>query len=178
MSLAEIETLTRDYAESRAYLTGIITALHEELERIKHPVLPVIREGVGQSAEAHAKLKAALESSPELFIKPRTLTIAGIRIGYMKQRGKVVIADDEAVIKRMRALLPKNQADLMITVKESVHKPSVSDLTAADLKRLGISITADEDIVTIKPVDDEVDKLVNALLAEAEKDTRQTDSAA
>lgn len=165
----EIEQLTREYAEARAYLAGVITTLQEELERVKHPVLPVIRSAVGQTAEKHAALRAAIEAAPELFVKPRTLTIAGVRVGFMKQRGQVVIEDEEAVIARIRKLLPEEQADLLIRVRESVHKPAVYDLTAADLKRLGITVTADADMVTIKPVDGEVDKLVAALLAEAER---------
>ena len=47
-SLREIERLTRDYADARAYLIGVISTLQAELERIKHPVLPVIREGVAK----------------------------------------------------------------------------------------------------------------------------------
>lgn len=168
-TMTEIEQLTRDYSEARAYLTGVVTALQTELERLKPPALPLIRKAVGDTGEAHGRLHAAVEASPELFTKPKTITIAGIRVGYMKQKGKVVIEDEEKTIARIRKLLPEDQAVLLINVKESVHKPSVYDLVAADLKRLGISITDDEDAVVIKPVDGEVDKLVNALLAEAEK---------
>lgn len=167
-TMTEIEQLTRDYAEARAYLSGVVSRLQEELERIKHPALPLIREAVGKTSEAHGKLYAAVEAAPELFNKPKTITIAGIRVGYMKQRGQVVIEDEAAVIARIRKLLPAEQAELLIRVRESVHKPGVYDLTAGDLKRLGISISADEEAVVIKPVDSEVDKLVNALLAEAE----------
>lgn len=169
-TITEIETLTRDYAESRAYLHGIITTLQAELERIKHPVLPVIREAVGKTAELHARLKAAIEAAPDLFVKPRTLTLSGVRVGYMKQRGQVVIEDEAAVVARIRRLLPAEQAELLIRVRESVHKPAVYDLSVADLKRLGISIADDEDVVIIKPVDSDTDRLVSALLAEAERE--------
>jgi hypothetical protein len=167
-TMTEIEQLTRDYAEARSYLSGVVSRLQEELERVKHPALPLIREAVGKTSETHSKLYAAVEAAPELFTKPKTITIAGIRVGYMKQKGKVVIEDEEAVIARMRKLLPKDQVELLIRITESVHKPSVYDLSAGDLKRLGITITDDGEAVVIKPVDGEVDKLVNALLAEAE----------
>jgi phage host-nuclease inhibitor protein Gam len=167
-TMIEIQQLTREYAEARAYLAGIITELQAELERVKHPVLPVIRKAVGATGEAHSKLKAALEDSPALFTKPKTQTIDGVRVGYMKQKGKVEIADEEAVIARIRKVLPEEQAELLIRTRESVHKPAVYDLAVADLKRLGITITDDEEIVIIKPVDTEVDKLVDALLREAE----------
>jgi len=169
VNITDIEKLTRDYANARAYLAGIVTELQAELERVKHPVLPVIRKAVGEAGEAHARLRAAIEAEPDLFVKPKTLTIAGVRVGYMKQRGQVVIEDQAAVIARIRKQLPEEQAELLIRRTESVHKPAVYDLTAGDLKRLGITITKDTDAVVIKPVDGEVDKLVNALLAEVER---------
>lgn len=168
MTLTEIETLTRVYSEARAYLTGVVTALQADLERVKHPVLPVIRDAVGEVAEAHDALKAALEDAPELFAKPKTRTIHKVKVGYRKQTGKVEVADEEKTIKLIRKRLPADQAELLIRVRESVHKPAVYDLTAADLKRLGICIADDTDEVVIKPVDGDVDKLVNALLAEIE----------
>lgn len=167
-TMSHIEQLTRDYSEARAYLTGIVSRLQEELERVKHPALPLIREAVGKTAETHGKLYAAIESAPELFVRPKTITIAGVRVGWMKQKGQVVIEDEAAVIARIRKLLPTEQAELLIRVRESVHKPGVYDLSAGDLKRLGITVTNDEEAVVIKPVDGEVDKLVNALLAEVE----------
>ncbi len=54
-------------------------------------------------------------------------------------------------------------------MRESVDLNAVSDLTGADLKRLGIRIEADTEAVVIKPTDSEVDKLVEALLADAER---------
>jgi hypothetical protein len=168
-TMQDIEQLTRDYAEARAYLSGVVTELHAALEATKHPALPVIRNAVGKASEMHAKLKAAIEASPNLFTKPKTVTIAGVRVGYMKQKGKVVIANEEDTIERIYKLLPRDQAELLIRVSKSVHKPGVYDLAVADLKRLGITVTDDEDVAYIKPVDGEVDKLVNALLAEAEQ---------
>ncbi len=169
MNLETIQDLTDAYSTCRETLAGRVLALQDEMERVKRRHLPGIREAVGIAAAAHDELRAAIAEHPELFRKPKTRTFHVIRIGYMKQRGQVVIEDEEAVIKRIRAQLPHEQADLIIRVRESVHKPAVYDLTAADLKRLGITVTADEDVVVIKPVDGEIDKLINALLADAER---------
>jgi len=80
---------------------------------------------------------------------------------YLRQ---VTFADEAATINRIRQQLPTAQAELLIKRTEKVHKPGVYDLTAADLKRLGITIDADSDEVVIKPIDGEIDKLVDALL--------------
>jgi hypothetical protein len=46
----------------------------------------------------------------------------------------------------------------------------VYDLTAADLKRLGIRVTDDSDVPVIKVADSDIDKMVDALLGDFEND--------
>lgn len=169
MDIATIEELTLYYASARQLLTQRVQQLQDELEAVKRKHLDGIRSSVNIVAGHHDQLRAALQEAPALFAKPRTRTLHGVKVGFTKQPGKVVIDDEEAVIKRIRKLLPDAQAELLIRVRASVHKPAVYDLTAGDLKRLGITVTNDEDAVVIKPVDGEVDRLVNALLAEAER---------
>lgn len=166
--MQEIEQLTRGYAEARRELSGIVNALVDELSRVKHPHLPKIQKAVGVVSERHAVLKAALDDSTALFKKPKTQTFDGVKVGLQKQKGTVEIDDEEKTIDRIEKTCPKDQVELLIRIKKSVHKPAVCDLVASDLKRLGISIAKDSDVVIIKPVDTEVDKLVNALLAEIE----------
>lgn len=168
-TMQEIQTLTSEFAAVRRQLVDKCAALQAEIDAVRRAVIPTIRELVTDVADARDRLHAAIESAPHLFSRRRTVTINGVRVGYVKQRGTVVIEDEEAVIKRIRSLLPEEQAELLIRVRESVHKPAVYDLTAADLKRLGITVTETEDAVLIKPVDSEVDKIVAALLQEAEK---------
>lgn len=167
--IEQIEHQTRAYADARARLAGRVQALQAQIERLRAEHLHGIRAAVREAADAHDALHALIEARPDCFLRPRTITIAGVRVGYMKQKGSVVIEDEAAVIARIRKLLPAEQSELLIRVRESVHKPAVYDLTAGDLKRLGIAVTDDADAVVIKPVDGEVDKLVNALLAEAER---------
>lgn len=168
-TMKQIEELTNEYAQRREHLAALVKGLHDQIEQLREQFLPRIRVRVAHVADSHAKLTAAIQAAPELFAKPKTQTFAGVRIGYMKQRGKVMIDDEEAAIKRIRAQLPEEQAELLIRTREYVHKHSVYDLTAGDLKRLGITVTDDTDIIVIKPVDGEVDKLVSALLADAER---------
>lgn len=168
-TMQEIQALTCQFASTRATLVDTCAALQAEVDAVRRGVMATIRTLVADVAEARDRLHAAIEAAPHLFEARKTLTISGVRVGYMKQRGTVVIEDESAVIDRIRRLLPEEQAELLVRVRESVHKPAVYDLTAADLKRLGITIEQAEDAILIKPVDTEVDKLVTALLAEAEK---------
>ena len=72
-------------------------------------------------------------------------------------------------------LLPKDQAELVIRVKESVHKPAVYDLTGGDLKRLGIKIDADTDEAIAKIAGEDIEHMVDALLTDDE--ARDTETA-
>lgn len=166
-SLAEIELLAAAVAEARGVLAERVQALQDELDAAQRRHMPAIRQAVAAAAGDLDRLHAAIEAAPELFVKPRTRVLNGIRCGWMKQRGQVVIPDEAKTIARIRELLPTDQAELLIRVRESVHKPAVYDLTAADLKRLGITLEADSDAVTIKPADGEIDRIVAALLKDA-----------
>lgn len=169
MTLEQIEQLTATYGAARAKLATLVGELQTEIEAAKRRRIGAIKRAVAATADAHSSLHAAIDESPDLFEKPRTRSFHGVKVGITKQRGQVVIDDEEKTIERIRELLTKDQADLLIRTRESVHKPAVYDLVASDLKALGIKIEDDVDAVVIKPTDGEVDKLVNALLKEAER---------
>lgn len=163
-----IELLAAAVAEARGVLAERVQALQDDIEAAQRRHMPAIRQAVQAAAGDLDRLHAAIEAAPDLFDKPRTRVLNGIRCGYMKQRGQVVIIDEAKTIARIREQLPTEQAELLIRVRESVHKPAVYDLTAGDLKRLGITIEADSDAVVIKPADGAIDKIVKALLEVAE----------
>lgn len=60
-----------------------------------------------------------------------------------------------------------DQADVLITTTEKPVKEALNGLTAAELKKLGISVINGDEAIFIKPADSAVDKLVDALLKEA-----------
>jgi GTP1/Obg family GTP-binding protein len=159
--------LTEHYAVEHAALRELVESLEAEMEALRRRSMASIRRQAASTAEAHDRLRTLIEAWPELFVKPRTVVIAGVRVGYMKGRGRIEIDDEAAVIERIRRLLPAEQAELLIRVRESVDRNAVADLNVADLKRLGIRIEETGDEVLIKPTDTQVDKLVAAILKEA-----------
>lgn len=170
MNLAEIEALAQAYAERYRELEGAVQALEDGVRTIKRKLLPTIKRLAEESAERKGALLAAVNDSRSLFEKPRTRLLAGVKVGVTKRRGKVVIDDEAATIRRIRELLPKDQAELVIRVEESVHKPAVYDLTAGDLKRLGIKVDADTDEAIAKIAGEDVEKLVDQLLGKGDED--------
>ena len=165
-SMKDIEQLTAAYSAAYEALAGAVMAHEEEKRALVRRNLPRIRKLVATEKERKAALAAAIEASPEQFVKPRTVTLHGVRLGFVKAKGRIEWDDEAQVVARIRKLLPEDQAALLVRVKESVHKQAVYDLAAGDLKRLGIRIEGDGDEVLIKPVAGEVAKLIEALLKE------------
>lgn len=162
-TLAEIEKLTKDYSLARASLKEKVEALNEEIERIKKARLPQIRKAVEHASELQQALHAAIEESPELFEKPRTIIFHGIKIGYQKGKGELTWEDDETVVKLIYKHFPE-RADTLIKTIQKPLKSALAQLSVSELKKLGITVIETGDEVVIKATDTEIDKLVNALL--------------
>lgn len=170
----EIERLSAVYAEAMTALSQDVIVLDKSLRTVKEKALPGIKRAVQRAASAKTNLLAAVADSAELFQKPRTKVLHGVKVGIGKSKGKVVMADEELVIKRIRKLLPEEQAELLIRVKERVHKPGVYDLSVDDLKRLGIDIIGTGDQPVAKLMDSDIEKVINALLGD---DSEEDDDA-
>ncbi|TXF11904.1 host-nuclease inhibitor Gam family protein [Pelomicrobium methylotrophicum] len=168
-TFSDIERLTRAYADARSELSERVQALQDELEAARRRRLRGIKEAVARAADAHAALKAAIESAPELFQKPRTVTISGIVVGYRKMRGELSWDDPASVVRLIRRHYP-DRADALIKVTEVPVKSALAQLTAAELRRIGVHVLEAGDQVLIKPADGDVDKVVDALLRDAEAD--------
>lgn len=162
----EIDTLALGYSTTVEALAGTRGAYEEEAQALRKKYLPRLRKLAETAKERRAALSAAIGDSPALFVKPRTVIFHGLKLGYQKSKGTIEWDSEAAVIARIRKLLPEDQAELLIRVKESVHKPGVYDLTAGDLKRLGIRIEGDGDEVVIKAALGDLDKWLEALLAD------------
>jgi hypothetical protein len=162
MTLNEIEKLAKEYADARSSLRDRVTALEDEIMGLKKRVLPAIRRAAETASERQSKLKAAVESNPDHFQRPRTQTLYGIRFGYMKQKGKIDWEDNDVVIKLIKKHFPETFETYIKTV-ERPSKAALETLSVAELKKIGVETAESSDAVVVKPVDSDVDKLVDAL---------------
>jgi len=165
-TIAEIEIRAKRYAEARERLAAIVGALNEAVEAIKRAELPKLRRAVASAAEAHDGLKALVEAAPELFVKPKTATLHGIRLGYMKGKGGIEWDDGDAVVAAIQKYLP-DQAEALIRWTGKPLKEAINQLDVAALKKIGCRVVDTGEIVFIKPADSAVDKMVDALLKDA-----------
>ena len=165
-TLAEIEIRTKKYAEARDKVAAIVTALHDAMEQLKRCELPKLRRAIATAAEHHDALKALIEEAPELFQKPKTVILHGLRLGYMKGKGGIAWDDADHVVSLIIERLP-DQAEALIRWTGKPLKEAINQLDVATLKKIGCRVVDTGEQVFIKPVDSAVDKLVDALLKDA-----------
>lgn len=161
-------------ARTRAQLAELVQALEDGLHHLKADAMPRIREQIDRAAAAWAALEAEIAAHPELFVKPRTVAMHGIKFGYAKGKGSVEIADDDRTVMLIKRHLP-DQADVLIAVRETPIKDAIANLPAADLKRIGVNVKDTGDQVVIRPADGAIDKIVKALIKAAVDDAQRGD---
>jgi hypothetical protein len=166
-TLGDIEGLCRRYADEHAALADIVSELQDEIDAAKRKRLRSIKAAVARTADARSKLATAVERAPGLFNKPKTLTLFGVKVGFRKAKGRIDYDAPAEVVKRIRKHFGGRFDDL-VSIKETPLKSALAQLSGAELKKLGVTVESDTDEVVVQSTSDQVDKLVNALLAEAE----------
>lgn len=169
MSLETIEVLAKEHAADRAQLAERMLALNDELDAAKRRRLPGIKSSVTKAKDSHLRLHAAIDGERTLFAKPRSRIFHGIKLGLQKAKGKLSFSSAEDVIRLIKKHFPAT-ADVLIQTTEKPAKGVLLTLSAADLKRVGCTVTGTGDEVLIKPADSEIDKLVDALLGDPSAD--------
>lgn len=168
--LSPIEARAKFYADARAAVSTIVTELNDGIEALKRSRMKDLKRCINAAAEQQDKLKALIEERPDLFVKPRTVVMHGIKLGYAKGKGSVEFDDAERVADRVAKHFGE-QFDVLIATKHTPVKAALCQLSAADLKKLGVTVEGTDDVVVIKPTDSAVDKLVTALLRAATDET-------
>ena len=165
-TLAEIEVLTKHYADEHHYLACLVQDMEDEFAKTKRKYMTALRDGVAKSARAKLMLHSAIQGSPKLFEKPRTHIFHGVKVGFQKQKGSIEYADEEKTL----ALIHKVFGDDAAAYIRTTEKPDlkmIGEMPANELKKIGCTITNDTDQVVIKPTDSAIEKTVAALLKDA-----------
>lgn len=170
-ALADIEIATKLYADHRELLRLHVEELHNEIEELKRTRLPQIKAAAGDAANAKGQLEALIDESRGLFVKPRSVIFSGIKVGIQKGKGGLDYEDEATVIRLIRKHLPSSQHELLIKITEKVLKKGLGELDTTTLKKLGVTVQGTGDVVLVKAVDSDVDKIVNAMLKEAVGET-------
>ena len=162
-TMKDIEAQTKAYADARTKLAEIVSVLQDGLEALKRDNLPRIRRQITRLAELEAELKFAIDLAAELFVKPKTVVLHGIKVGFEKGKGAILFEDDDKVVALIEKRLPELAEQLVKTTKKPL-KTGLAQLTVQQLKSIGCTVEEAGDQVVVRAVDKDVDKLVTALL--------------
>ena len=172
----DIVALARSYAKARNALEDTGEEIKELRRKAVASRIRGLRSRIAEAAAAHDALCDAIEARPDLFVRPRTAAVDGVKFGYRKQAGAIEIADEEKAIGRLREKFPDREATT-VNVKETLDKKALRKMTAGDLAKLGISIDAPTDAVVIDVAESDVDKLIAALTEDADAIEAQAEAA-
>ncbi len=167
VSLEEIERLCRSYAKARDALADLTEQIREERRKVIRPRMRSLRSKAAEALESRDRLQEAILSAPHLFTAPRTRTMHGVKVGYLKQRGRADYANEADVISRIRERLPEREP-LLIRVKETLNLNGLRDLDARQMAAIGVTITDVDDKWVISTAKDDLDRIVDALIDDGE----------
>ena len=167
-AMDKVERLAQEYASRRDALRETVDAAQADVDAAKRKHRAALRRRAGAAANALSELLAVIEAKRSLFVKPRTRLLSGIKVGWRKRPGRIEIEDEAATIAAIHRKLGEEDADNLIQVRERLDRRGLRNLSARDLMRIGAVAVADSDEPIAVPADDEIDKLVDALLEGAE----------
>ena len=162
-SIKQMEPLCAAYDCECVELEIKIAMLEADLEVVKQKHLPGLKRQAAKLAGREAELYNAIENAPDLFVKPKTLVIAGTKIGFANSIGSVEFDDADYVVDQIEELLPE-RFDALVKTKYTPIKDALRELNDKDLGLLGCRVTGAGPTVVLKRVTGDVEKLIEKLI--------------
>lgn len=169
-SHATLEALAAALAQAVQERRDLQLQLRARLLEAAAAILPELRAASARERDHQDALYSVVSAEPALFQRPRTRTVHGIKYGWVLGKSSIQIPDEDKTLKLIRAKVPAEQAALIIRVKESVDRHAVLDLSAQDLRRLGIVQVPGQDSPFVSLPKDAVDRLVDTLISETRQE--------
>ena len=166
--LSDIEQAARDFSAKSKTLRNYHEELNSKIEALKQEYIEDIKQASCDAGESYQMLLTLINDASDLFKDKKSMTVSGVKFGYQKKKGKLEIINEDVTISKLKELYGDN-ASLYINTKISVVKKALDNLPASDLKKLGVNIVQDTDVAFVKLTDDEVQKLIEAMIKESAK---------
>jgi len=162
-TLNDIEKRARHLADALASINAIATEMDKAIDLIKRTEVPKLKKLVAAAAAHEVELKDLIAAAPELFVKPKTVTLHGIRCGFQKGKGGIEFDDADATVAAIQKHLP-DMAEQLIRWTGKPLKEALNQLDVASLKKIGCRVVDTGEQVVVKPVDGAGVKMAQALL--------------
>ena len=164
--------LAKAYFEAHESLRERVDEIRERQMQAGRRLLPGLKQRAAAASAARDELREYIEARPELFERPRTRALHGVKLGRRQLPGKLVI-DEAAAPGLIKRFLPDHYKAL-VKVETKLVKAAVKNLKPAMLERIGGQIAELGDETVIAVPKSAVDKLVEALLADLDDKSGET----
>lgn len=162
-AIDQIDGLCKEYAGALNVLSEVASKFEKELAALRARHAKSIKLAAAEAALREKELHESITANPDLFVKPRTFTLHGVRVGYQKGKGKILCPDEPAAIERIEKLLP-DQAAALVRSEKKIVRDALKGLDVATLKKIGLSVVGTEDAVLIKAEIADMEKLAATFL--------------
>ena len=151
MSLTAITTLIKRLVARFATARDLAAGTNRQIQIALDSGVPQVRRAARHLASIRSELITALESSRDLFEKPRTRTIEGVKIGFRRGKAAYRWDSDDTLIARIKKHLPPEVAHVLIRKVEKPVATAIAGLTPTELKAIGVTCTepSDDPFVTV-----------------------------
>ena len=164
-TLERIEAFCKTYAEAR----DALKARTDKILRLQESILRRRRRGlqrrIAAASVAEDALLQAVREAKGQFERPKSRTFSGIKVGWRKKKGKILVTDEDRTKQLIRKHFPDQAATLLVT-KTSLDKTAIAKLPVKDLAKIGATLVASSDEAFLTAPASNLDKLVAAFLDE------------
>lgn len=164
--ITAIDLLARQYADAQTDLESLTNELREAIETATRKAWPDLRKATTRAAERYDALLAAVSDAPDVFDKPKTRILHGIRVGYRKAKDTVQVLNPANTVELIKKHL-EDQQDVLIATDERPVMDALEQLDDDVLKRIGCKRVPGTDAPFAKLADTDLDKVVAALMKAA-----------
>lgn len=167
MSMTEIENLAHDHAVAINALAAKVSEVNAEIEAITKKASARIQKLVAVCIETRSNLVYEIENNTDLFEKPRTQVLSGIKVGFVKGKDTIAYVDDADKTCALIAKHYPDMAEALVKTKCSPVVSAIQNLPPEKMKKIGVTVVPGTDDVVATPTDGAVHKLVAAHLKQA-----------
>jgi hypothetical protein len=162
--LDEIRQAAETYAAAVKEVRTIQEKIEDEQRKIQREYGSKLIEAAKAAGEAKQLVITVLDGAESYFVKPRTVTVAGVVVGFRKQKGTIEIPNEDYTIAKIHEQMPE-RAGMLLNIKTTIAKKALDSLTGDELKKIGITVTADTDAPVVDATDKELQKLIDKTIS-------------
>lgn len=162
-TIKDIEAAAKAVTDQRDRVHACVQTIEVARAALLKDELPKLRRQMAKLAELEQGLRDAVEAAPHLFIKPKTVVLHGMKVGFEKGPGRIVFDDPDQVVNLIDKKLPE-LAEVLVITERKPNRKAMAQLTVQQLRALGATVEDAGDRVVVRAVNTDIDKLVLALL--------------